>query len=210
MESPGLTKMMIERLPVVVSEAEIRKLIRSDCLPRPAHIVLSKTSDSATAILHFQTLLDALVFRNKKNGKFLSSKTNITVQAAPIITSTILQQPPRNSDPVEVSKTGAVETDANICDNEVRDLLLDALKFKKMRDAIASNKKKEKFMSTKTNTTDQASSIITSTNFWQPLINSAPVEVNKKGAVKTEANICDNEARDELNTNITIKDERST
>ena len=83
MESPGLTKMMIERLPVVVSEVEILKLIRSDCLPKPAHIVLSKTSDSARAILHFQTLLDALRFRNKKNGKFLSSKTNITVQMSP-------------------------------------------------------------------------------------------------------------------------------
>ena len=120
MESPGLTKMLIERLPVVVSETQIRKLISSDNLPRPAQIVLQRSSDSVTAILHFQFLLEALKFRNKKNGKFLSSKTNITVQAAPIITSTIVL-PPVPSAPVEDSEVGLVKKEKKICDNNIRE-----------------------------------------------------------------------------------------
>ena len=113
MESPGLTRMVIEGLPVVVSEAQVRQLIRSDNLPRPAQIVLRKSSDSATAVLHFKSLLEALKFRNKKNGKFLSSKTNITVETAPIITSTV-SLPPVLSAPVEESNVGFVNSFANI------------------------------------------------------------------------------------------------
>ena len=119
MESSGLTKMMIERLPVVVSEAEIRKLLRSDNLPEPAYIVMKKSSHSVTAILHFRQLLDAMKFRSKKNGKFLSSKTNITVQAAPMITSTV-SQPPVHSAREEKWKKVAGKSE-NICDNKTRD-----------------------------------------------------------------------------------------
>ena len=180
MESSGLTKMMIEGLPVLVTEAQILALIIADKLPRPDHLELRKTLDSATAILHFETLVDALKFRNKKNGKFLSTKTNISVQAAPIITSTILQQPPppppENPDPPRQD-------------------------FYKP----SSSKVRVKRIGSLRLPPSPVNSTLSWKDFCRP--SSAHVEASKTATVKTEKNICDNQTMGEIYTSISVKDE---